>query len=49
MYQAPSINQKKKWLLLQQEAEQDGARARAEREELARLEKEAKANEQKKA
>lgn len=47
IYQAPSINQKKKWFMLQQEAERDGARARAEREEIARLEREAKAKAQK--
>ncbi|GKY92978.1 hypothetical protein MPSEU_000266400 [Mayamaea pseudoterrestris] len=49
IYQAPSINQKKKLFMMQQEAERDGASARAEREELARLEREAKANAQKKA
>ena len=49
IYQAPSINQKKKLFMMQQEAEQDGARAKAEREELARLEREAAANAQKKA
>ena len=41
IYQAPSIHQKKRWLMRQQEAEKDGARAKAEREELKRLEKEA--------
>jgi len=43
IYQAPSLNQKKKWFMLQQQAERDGARARAEREELERLEREAAA------
>lgn len=41
IYQAPSLNQKKKWFLLQQQAERDGARASAEREEVKRLEREA--------
>ncbi|GAX10745.1 hypothetical protein FisN_14Lh266 [Fistulifera solaris] len=41
IYQAPSLNQKKKWFLLQQQAERDGARATAEREEVKRLEREA--------
>jgi large subunit ribosomal protein L22 len=40
IYQAPSINQKKKWFLLQQLAQRDGDRARAEREEVERLERE---------
>jgi len=39
IYQAPTINQKKKWFMLQQQAERDGARARAEREEVERLER----------
>jgi large subunit ribosomal protein L22 len=49
IYQAPSINQKKKLFLMQQQAERDGAKAKAEREELVKLEKEAKANAAKKA
>ncbi|GAX23557.1 hypothetical protein FisN_14Hh266 [Fistulifera solaris] len=44
IYQAPSLNQKKKWFLLQQQAERDGARATAEREEVKRLEREALAS-----
>jgi len=43
IYQAPSVNQKKKWFLLQQQAERDAARAQAEREERERLEREAEA------
>lgn len=46
IYQAPTLNQKKKWFLLQQQAERDGARAQAEREEIARLEREAAAKKQ---
>lgn len=42
IYQAPTVGQKKKWFLLQQEADRDGRRAQAEREELRRLEKQAK-------
>lgn len=48
IYQAPTINQKKKWFLLQQQAEKDGDRAQAEREEIARLERAAKAKDEKK-
>jgi large subunit ribosomal protein L22 len=40
IYQAPTLNQKKKWFLLQQRADREGARAQAEREEIARLERE---------
>ena len=43
IYQAPSLNQKKKWFQLQQEAERDAARAKAKREEMERLEKETSA------
>ena len=43
IHQAPTVNQKKQWFLLQQQAEKDGARATAEREEMARLERETKA------
>jgi len=39
IYQAPSVNQKKRWFVMQQEAERDAARAAAEREEIQRLEK----------
>lgn len=39
IYQAPTLSQKKKWFMLQQQAERDGARARAEREEVERLER----------
>lgn len=38
IYQAPSLNQKKKWFLLQQRAEEDYAAAKAERDEIERLE-----------
>jgi large subunit ribosomal protein L22 len=41
IYQAPSINQKKRWFMLQQQAAKDGERAQAERAELQRLEREA--------
>jgi large subunit ribosomal protein L22 len=43
IYQAPTINQKKKWFMLQQQAEKEGARAMAERQEIKRLEKESRA------
>lgn len=43
IYQAPSVNQKKKWFLLQQQAERDAARAQAKREEEERLERQAEA------
>ena len=43
IYQAPTVNQKKRWFLLQQKAEADGARAKAEREEVERLERETRA------
>jgi large subunit ribosomal protein L22 len=39
IYQAPSVNQKKKWFSLQQQAEKDSTRAKAERDEIARLER----------
>jgi large subunit ribosomal protein L22 len=39
IYQAPSVNQKKKWFTLQQHAEKDSTRANAERDEIRRLEK----------
>jgi large subunit ribosomal protein L22 len=41
LVQAPTVNQKKKWFQLQQQAERDGAQAKAERDEMARLEREA--------
>lgn len=47
LYQAPTINQKKKWFLLQQEAEKDAKRVQEEREEIRRLEEEAKEREKK--
>jgi large subunit ribosomal protein L22 len=43
IYQAPSVNQKKKWFTLQQHAEKDSTRAKAERDEIRRLEKATKA------
>jgi large subunit ribosomal protein L22 len=43
IYQAPSVNQKKKWFMLQQNAEKDSTRAKAERDEIRRLEKATKA------
>jgi large subunit ribosomal protein L22 len=39
VYQAPTLNQKKRWLERQMVAQRDGDRARAEREEIARLER----------
>ena len=39
IYQARSVNQKKKWFLLQQQAGRDSDRALAERQEVERLEK----------
>jgi large subunit ribosomal protein L22 len=39
VYQAPTLNQKKRWLERQMVAQRDGARAAAEREEMARLER----------
>jgi large subunit ribosomal protein L22 len=44
LYQAPSVNQKKKVFTLQQQAERDSTRAKAERDELSRLERATKAN-----
>lgn len=49
MYQAPGVNQKKKWFLRQQAAEADGAKVRVEREEMERMEREAEANKAKQA
>jgi large subunit ribosomal protein L22 len=43
IYQAPSVNQKKKWFMLQQHAEKDSTRAKTERDEIRRLEKATKA------
>lgn len=43
MYQAPSLNQKKKWFLRQQLSESDAARVKKERDEMDRLEREAEA------
>ena len=43
IYQAPTIGQKKRWFLRQQQAEADFARAKAERDEISRLEKETEA------
>lgn len=39
IYQQKSLNQKKKWLMHQQRAEQDAKAAKAKREEMKRLEK----------
>lgn len=44
IYQAGTLSQKKKWFLLQQQAEKDAARALAEREEIKRLERETASN-----
>ena len=44
IYQAPSLGQKKRWFLMQQQAEKDAAQALAEREEVKRLERETAAN-----
>ena len=44
IYQAGTLSQKKKWFLLQQQAEKDYARALAEREEIKRLERETESN-----
>lgn len=41
IYQAPSVNQKRKWIERQLRAEKDAETAKAEREELARLEQQA--------
>lgn len=48
IYQAPTINQKKKWFLLQQQAEGDYARAKVERDEIERLKRETAAAAEKK-
>lgn len=37
IYQQKSLNQKKKWLMHQQRADQDGKAAKAKREEMERL------------
>jgi large subunit ribosomal protein L22 len=44
IYQAPSINQKKKWFVRQQEAEVDAQKAAVERAEMAELKRQAEAN-----
>jgi ribosomal protein L22 len=41
LYQAPSIGQKKRWYLLQQQAQQDAERVQMERDEITKLEKQA--------
>lgn len=46
IYQAPTVNQKKRWIQLSLKAEEDAARIQQEREELERLEQEAKAKQQ---
>ena len=43
IYQAPTIGLKKRWFLRQQQAEADFTRAKAERDEISRLEKETEA------
>ena len=43
IYQARTLAQKRRWYLMQMKAEQDSARAAAEREEIERLEREAEA------
>jgi ribosomal protein L22 len=43
IYQAETLNQKKRWFLRQQQAEADYAKAKAERDEITRLEKETEA------
>lgn len=43
MYLAPTIGQKKRWFLRQQQAEAEFAKAKAERDEISRLEKETEA------
>lgn len=40
--QAKTLNQKKKWFVLQQQAEKDAARAKVERDEIERLERQTK-------
>lgn len=44
IYQAKTLAQKKRWFLMQQQAEKDAARALAEREEIKRLERETASN-----
>jgi large subunit ribosomal protein L22 len=44
IYQAPSINQKKKWFVRQQEAAVDAQKAAVERAEMAELKRQAEAN-----
>jgi large subunit ribosomal protein L22 len=39
IYQAPTLNQKRRWIELQRIAQQDGDRSQAERKEIERLEK----------
>lgn len=46
IYQQKTLNQKKKWLLHQQRAEQDGKAAMAKRQELEQLMKQQEAQEQ---
>jgi ribosomal protein L22 len=41
IFQAPSMNQKRRWFELQQQAERDSALARAERDQVQRLERQA--------
>lgn len=44
IYQAQTLGMKTKWYLMQQQAEKDAARARAEREEVQRLQRETEKN-----
>lgn len=44
IYQAQTLGQKKKWFLMQQRAEKEGARAAAERDEIERLKRETEKN-----
>jgi large subunit ribosomal protein L22 len=43
IYQAPTLGQKKRWFIRQQQAESEYAKAKAERDEISRLEKETEA------
>ena len=43
IYQAPTLGQKKRWFMRQQQADTDFATAKAERDEISRLEKETEA------
>ena len=45
IYQARTVGQKKRWFLMQQAAEKEAARAKAERDEIERLERETAGNE----